>query len=214
MPKQYVHRGADDMHISADVPLHRPYLGLGIARVATYWSELEMDWAITYTHVLGNRDKDAFAEYFSLRDWKKRRKLFFNAADKHKLPGPLKTLAFNLYTEFEALALERNRVIHGVWAYKDGCNNSIFLAQTRNIGGQLNRIFTALYNVSVRPQQYPQVSVNLSHGTYDEYTHEDFEELVDKIRNLMVKVLDLSQQTLNHSLGHVVKSIQQQRQNK
>ena len=209
MPTPFPYKDGDgiEMRLTPDTPVYRPQFGLHIARVASYWSDVELYWAIAYTYLLANTDKDAFATYYSLRDWRRRKSEFFKAADAHRLPGPLKSEAHDLYAEFDARARDRNRIVHGTWAWSPQYDDSIFLAQPRQLGSQLNRVFTALINIGQRPEQYPTVAVDLGRGTYERWTHQDFEDSVAEIRAFAARVSDLGNRILSHSLEVVIRRL-------
>jgi hypothetical protein len=202
MPNGYFNRDNETWHLTPDTPVHRPYLGLDIARIATFWGDLELHWSVAYAYILvGKSEADAFAEYYSLRDWRKRRKLFFEQAKLHRLPSDVRDEAQALYAEFEALAATRNRIVHGAWAWSEKHPDSIFLAQPRNLGVQINRVFTAMEKVAKRPQRYPRESVNLAKGHYEEWNHADFEAEVKRIFEFRQKVDIFASKVLAHSLA-------------
>jgi hypothetical protein len=149
------------MKLMPDAVIYRPHLAIDIARIASYLSDLELQWSIAYAFLLGGQEEGAFAEYYELRDWRKRRRQFSNAAVIRKLPGPLKAEAADLYVEFERLAILRNTIVHGVWAYSTKFDQTIFLAHPRQLGTQINRVFTVLKKMAKWPQRYPQLSVDL-----------------------------------------------------
>ncbi len=202
MPKSFsVTDNTKGFHLTPDVPVHRLYLGMDIARVATYWSDLELHWAIAYTYLLaGKNDVEAFTEYYNLRDWRKRRKQFFDQAKAHRLPAQLRDEATNLYTEFEALAKSRNRIVHGAWAWSEEHNDSVFLAQDRNFGSNLNRVFTGIEKIANHPKRYPELSFNLARGSYEEWTHSDFEAVIGEIAALRNRLMDFGSKVVGHSL--------------
>jgi hypothetical protein len=51
------------------------------------------------------------------------------------------------------------------------------------------------------PERYPQITTDLSRGTYDEFTHDDFEDLVKRIMALRNQIEGYSNQILRHSLS-------------
>lgn len=188
--------------------MHRPALGIDIARVASYWSDVELFWSLAYSYLLaGKGDVAAFTEYYNLRDWRKRRKQFFDQAKKHGLPAKLRDEATDLYTEFETLAITRNRIVHGNWAWSEEHEHSIFLAQPRSLGVNVNRIFTAMQKIAHRPERYPQISVDFNRGPYEEWTHEDFEKVVADISAFRQKVFALANKIVGHSLGVFAKTL-------
>ena len=188
-----------------DALAHRPALAVDIARVAGYWSDVELQWTITYTYLLGGSDQDAFSEYYGLRDWRKRRSLFKRAASEHKLPGPLKAEAETLYGEFEQLSTIRNRVVHGAWAWHPKYEDALFLAQPRYLGENINQVFKKVKMMARHPK--PQVSHDLGRGVYDLYKHEDFEEIVKQISDFKPKLLDLGQRILTQSINVLVRTL-------
>ena len=127
--------------------------------------------------------------------------MFMKTAQQRKLPGELKSEGHRLYEEFELLARDRNRIIHGTWAWSEQYVNSLFLVQPRSLGIQLNRVFSGIHNIATRPQQYSSVSIDLSRGTSDEYTHDDFEEVVRKITELRAKIMSYGNKVLAHTLN-------------
>lgn len=178
------------MHLTPDAVVHRPHLAIDVARVATYWSDLELHFGIAYTYLVGERDKDAFAAYYALRDWHKRKRMFDKEARDRGLPGPLKAAGHALYDEFEVLAALRNSVVHGAWAYSPEHELSLFLAQPRELGWNILRALRSVDKVVVSPDRYPSLSVDLSPQTYAEYRHEDFEEIIAKISALRLKIIE------------------------
>ena len=211
MPKHFsVTDDTKGFHLTPDAPVHRPHLAIDIARVATYWSDVELFWSIAYAYLMsGKNDTDAFAEYYGLRDWRKRRKLFFSQAKTHSLPSILRDEATDLYTEFEKTAHARNRIVHGTWAWSEEHPDSLFLAQARSLGSNLHRVFTALSKIAERPRRYPQLSVNLSRGPYEEWSHQDFEDAVAEIRDLRTRVDDFGNKVAAHSLEVFVRKLKQ-----
>ena len=178
------------MHLTPDAVVHRPHLAIDVARVATYWSDLELHFGIAYTYLVGERDKDAFAAYYALHDWHKRKKMFDKEALDRGLPGPLKAAAHALYEEFQPLAALRNSVVHGAWAYSPEHELSLFLAQPRELGLNIVRALRSVGKVVVSPERYTSLSVDLSPKTYAEYRHEDFEEIIAKICAMRLKIIE------------------------
>lgn len=202
MPNPYSPpEGATWFHLTPDTPVYRPHLGVDLARVTHYWSDIELFWSIAYAYLMaGKDDVAAFTEYYNLRDWRKRRKQFFDQAKKHGLPSNLKNEATDLYAEFESLAITRNRIAHGNWAWSERHNDSIFLAQPRSIGINVNRIFTAMHNIAHRPDRYSTVSVDFNRGPYEEWTHADFEKVVSDFLAFRDKVSAFADKVVAHSL--------------
>jgi hypothetical protein len=208
MPKPFFNNDNAGWHLTPDAPVHRPLLGLDVARIASFWSDVELHWSVAYAYLLvGKNEIDAFAAYYSLRDWRKRRKLFFEQVKIHRLPPDVRDEALDLYAEFESLAVARNRIIHGAWAWSEKAPDSIFLAQPSNLGVQLNRVFTGIEKIANRPDRYKQVSVNLAKGHYEEWTHADFEDEIKKIFEFRGKVDALGSKVLAHSLEALLRKL-------
>jgi len=189
-----------DFLVTPDVPVYRPFLGIDIARVATYWSDVEYHWAVAYIYLLAEpRDKDAFSAYFSMRDWRKRKQLFFNQAQARSLPGLLKQEAQNLYAEFEERARARNTVVHGTWAYSPQREDVIYLAQPRELGVQVNRVFTGIENIA--KGRRGEVSVDLGRGAYDEWDHARFEAVIAEMVAYKNRVMEYGNRVSAHSLA-------------
>jgi hypothetical protein len=188
--------------------MQRPDVALGIALIASHWAELEGMLGIMYTYLLCGQEPTAFENYFSQRDWTKRRAMFRMSA-KLKLTPELLAETDDLYDKVASAANERNTIVHGLWATTDSKDRALLLANPREIGEKVNRIFATLLWMQRNPGKLTAFSQDITPDDYKTYNQTDLQNTLNRLISLRERVSTVSDKVLAQSLEAALKSGEQ-----
>jgi hypothetical protein len=177
----------------------RPNIALGIALIASHWADIELLLGIMYTYLLAGQEPTALSNYFSQRDLNKRRAMCHHAA-KLKLSPDLVSELSDLYDKVSKVATERNTIVHGLWAITDSKPDSVLLAEPKEVGSRVDKIFATLLWMKRYPGKITTFKQDISPDDYMEYKPSDLQNTLLRIIELNGQVKVVAEKVLAQSL--------------
>lgn len=184
MPKPFKRRPDQKVYVSPSALVRRPALAISIANIASHWSTLEETISIPFVSLLAGRESSALASYHELFDVNLRHKMYLAIARHKHLPKELLEESEALHKKVRKAASERNKVVHGTWAYCDDLPDSLLLCEPSAINQRIDEFFRQFHQTAddfISGQRTAPWSFDLSLDEYEEYRHSDFEEIVKRV---------------------------------
>lgn len=191
MPQPFERRGQAHS-VGPPALVAREKLALEIAVVASWWSDLESFIGMIYAAMLYGEEPSAFANFYRMKTIDLRRELFYSVAEE-KLTPDLKAEAEALFAAMREVAGSRNAVVHGTWLSLEGREDSLFLADPKEMSIKLNEICQR----HARGEQITQASI--APDKLIEYRQRDFEEIQGRIQVLVTQAAELFGKVLNRA---------------
>jgi hypothetical protein len=184
MPKPFKRSPNQKVSISPSAVVRRPHLAIGIANIASHWSKLEHTISIPFTLLLGGQEPSAFESYHELFEVSLRHKMYVAAARRKRVSKELLEESEVLHKKVRKAASQRNRVVHGTWAYCDDLPNSLLLCDPSGLNRKLDEFLGQLHDTAddfTSGQRIEPWSFDLGLDEYEEYQNADFNEITDRI---------------------------------
>jgi hypothetical protein len=205
MPKPLKRRPGQVVHVAARSVVLRPALAIDIANIAAQWTKLEHTISLPFTTILAGQEPSAFEAYHELFEVSLRHKLYLAAAKRKGLPNDLIQESVKLHQSARTASSQRNRVVHGTWAYCDDLPDSLLLCDPSAINRRVEEFLSQFHERVDKAESNSAIepwSFDFNVDDFDEYRHNDFEEIAKRTLEIDATAMAYWQKIILFSIQH------------